>query len=320
MPSVSVLMDGSGVGTDVGVIGFCAVILIEGEQRVLFDSAHVGRRTYLLAQLEARALSPEDIDVQVLSHAHWDHVQNCDLFEAPLLVHRDELRYAHLPHRNDWATPRWTGAVLDTMKSLEVGEGHEIMPGCRVIDLPGHSPGSIGLEVETESGLCILTGDAIHNARVAQRGQSPLVFWDAGQADVSIKRVVESGALILPGARPAVPPPRRRDRVRQRAPHDDRERRAGGARLLLRPQPATTRAVDHARHRGATAGVAARARREAGGRPGDAPGFRRASGAVLSTPTAPTASRAPSPAPRPPSRRRWRWRSPPAACAAVRPG
>ena len=199
MPSVSVLMDGSGVGTDVGVIGFCAVILIEGEQRVLFDSAHVGRRTYLLAQLEARALSPEDIDVQVLSHAHWDHVQNCDLFEAPLLVHRDELRYAHLPHRNDWATPRWTGAVLDTMKSLEVGEGHEIMPGCRVIDLPGHSPGSIGLEVETESGLCILTGDAIHNARVAQRGQSPLVFWDAGQADVSIKRVVESGALIYPG-------------------------------------------------------------------------------------------------------------------------
>lgn len=200
MPRIDIIAEGSTVNTDVGIIGFCSVILIEGEKRVLFDSAHVGRRTYIEAQLQQRGISPHDIDLQVLSHAHWDHCQNCDLFDrAPMLLHRDERRYASNPHPNDWATPKWTGAALETINLIEVGEGYEIMPGCRIIDLPGHSPGSIGVEVETDTDLAIICGDAIHNAAVAQRGHNPLVFWDADQADASIKRVVQSGAVIYPG-------------------------------------------------------------------------------------------------------------------------
>lgn len=200
MPKIDILMEGSSVNADVGIIGFCSVLLVEGERRVLFDSAHVGRRVYLEAQLQARGLTPRDIDLQVLSHAHWDHIQNCDVFDhAPMLVHRDERRYAQKPHRNDWATPQWTGAVLETMQLIEVGEGYEIMPGCRVIELIGHSPGSIGLEVETENGACLIVGDAIHNAPVARSGRNPLVFWDAEQADAAIRRCVDSGAIIYPG-------------------------------------------------------------------------------------------------------------------------
>ena len=200
MPKIDILMEGSSVNTDVGIIGFCAVLLIEGEKRVIFDSAHVGRRTYMEAQLQARGLTPRDIDLQVLSHAHWDHIQNCDVFDhAPMLIHRDERRYARQPHRNDWATPQWTGAVLETLQLQEVGAGYEIMPGCRVIELLGHSPGSIGLEVETEDGRCIIAGDAIHNAAVAQAGRNPLVFWNSEQADASIRRCVQSGALLYPG-------------------------------------------------------------------------------------------------------------------------
>ncbi len=202
MPSLKIetLLPGVSFGTDSGTPAFCSVLLIEGEKRVIFDSAHVGRRTYMEAQLQARGLTPRDIDLQVLSHAHWDHIQNCDVFDhAPLLIHRDERRYAQQPHRNDWATPQWTGAVLERMPLQEVGEGAEIMPGCRVIELPGHSPGSIGLEVETENGIAVICGDAIHNAAVAQAGRNPLVFWNAEQADASVRRVVQSGALVYPG-------------------------------------------------------------------------------------------------------------------------
>jgi N-acyl homoserine lactone hydrolase len=201
MPKIDILMEGYSIGTDVGIIGFCSVLLIEGERRVIFDSAHVGRRTYLEAQLQARGLTAAQIDLQVLSHAHWDHIQNCDLFDhAPMLIHRDERRYADAPHRNDWATPQWTGAVLKTLPLQEVGEGYEIMPGCRVIELPGHSPGSIGLEVETDDGgRAIICGDAIHNAAVARSGRNPLVFWNEEQANASIRRVAQSGAVIYPG-------------------------------------------------------------------------------------------------------------------------
>jgi N-acyl homoserine lactone hydrolase len=200
MPKIDILMQGSSVNTDIGIIGFCTVVLIEGEKRVLFDSAHGGRRTYLLEQLRVRGLTPDDVDVQVLSHAHWDHIQNLDVCDkAPILVHPAERAYAQHPDPNDWATPKYTGAVLESIQVEEAGEGYEIMPGCKVIDLPGHSPGSIGLEVETEDGLCIIAGDAIHNAPVAQAGKNPLVFADSQQADASIRRCVQSGALIYPG-------------------------------------------------------------------------------------------------------------------------
>ncbi|HEY7269312.1 MAG TPA: MBL fold metallo-hydrolase, partial [Dehalococcoidia bacterium] len=200
MPKVHVLMDGYGLGTDQGIIGFCAVVLIEGEQRVLFDSAHVGRRSLLLARLAERGLTPADIDAQVLSHSHWDHVQNVDLFDhAPLLVHANERRYAHKPHQNDWATPKWTGAVLDTLKLQDVGEGYEIMPGCRVVELIGHSAGSIGLEVETDEGRCLVVGDALPNARAAVTGNISYIFWNEAQAIASAKRIATSGATIYPG-------------------------------------------------------------------------------------------------------------------------
>lgn len=200
MPKIDILMQGSMVNTNVGIIGFCTVVLIEGDKRVLFDSAHVGRRTYMQEQLRARGLTPDDVDLQVLSHAHWDHIQNLDVCKnAPIIVHPDERAYAWDPHPNDWATPSWTGPVLESVKVIEAGEGYEIMPGCKVIELPGHSPGSIGLEVETEDARWIITGDAIHAAPIAQAGANPLIFWNQEQAAASIRRVTQSGAVILPG-------------------------------------------------------------------------------------------------------------------------
>jgi glyoxylase-like metal-dependent hydrolase (beta-lactamase superfamily II) len=200
MPSISVLLPGSTIGTNEGGMSFCNVFLIEGERRLLFDSAHVGRRQLLTHRLRDRGLSPADIDGQVLSHAHWDHVQNIDLFKhAPLYVHGREVAYAHRPHHNDFATPEWTGAILDRMQVTEIGEGHEIMAGVRVIELPGHSPGSIGLEVETNEGLCIISGDAVRAAEAALSRRATIIFWNEEQADASVARVADSGAIIYPG-------------------------------------------------------------------------------------------------------------------------
>jgi N-acyl homoserine lactone hydrolase len=204
MPSISMVLPGSTMNTSAGGMSFCNVWLIEGERRILFDSAHVGRRRLLTERLHERGLTPADIDAQVLSHAHWDHVQNIDLFRnAPLLMHGHELRYAHRPHENDYATPPWTAAILDMMRTQEVGEGHEIMPGCRVIELPGHSAGSIGLEIETDDGLCVIAGDAVRAADAALSRQATLIFWNEEQADASVARVADAAvkrdAIVYPG-------------------------------------------------------------------------------------------------------------------------
>jgi len=200
MLQVQTLLPGVSFGTDSGTPAFCSVFLIEGEKRVVVDSAHVGRRTSLEAALQQRGLTPDDIDLVILTHAHWDHVQNIDLFRnARILVHSDERRYSHQPHRNDWATPQWTGVVLETMPLLEVGEGYQVMPGLTIMDAPGHSPGSIGVAVETDLGKAIITGDAMHNAGIALSGRNPLVFWNEEQANRSIARMVAEADVLYPG-------------------------------------------------------------------------------------------------------------------------
>ena len=149
----------------------------------------------------ARGLSPADIDLTVMTHAHWDHAENFDLFDhAPMLIHSDELKYARKPHRNDWATPRWTAAMIDFQSRVqEVEEGYEIEPGIRIMHAPGHSPGSMVVIVDTDNGVAAVTGDVLHYATVALSRVNPLVFWSREQATRSIDRILETADSIYPG-------------------------------------------------------------------------------------------------------------------------
>lgn len=205
-PQIDVLLEGYGVNTNIGLTALCAVVLIEGPDsagrhtRILVDPAHVGRRTFLWEALAGRGLSAADIDMVVLTHAHWDHVQNIDVFDhAPLYLNPDERRYCQSPHRNDWATPAWTGAILERMDLREVEEGDELIPGVGVVDLSGHTVGSIGITVENQDGRSLVTGDALHYASVALSRANPLVFWDDEQARCSIDRAVGMADIIYPG-------------------------------------------------------------------------------------------------------------------------
>ena len=201
MPKLDVLLHGYRMNTRQGIVGFCSIILIEGRKRTLVDVGHVGRRVVLQEALDKRGLSPEDIDLLVMSHAHWDHNQNFDLFEhAPLLMHSWERKYVRHPHRNDWSTPKWTGAMIERHPRIqEVEEGFEIEPGVRVLHTPGHSPGSICLLVETDQGKCILTSDVLLFASQALSRKHPVVFWNQEQAIRSLDRVIEEADVIYPG-------------------------------------------------------------------------------------------------------------------------
>ena len=205
-PKVEVLLQGYSLDTNAGLAGFCMVTLVEGldsggeRKRILFDPAHVGRRTLLWDALSARGLRPADIDGVVLSHSHWDHLQNIDVFDhAPIMIHPHERAYSLRPHRNDWATPAWTGTILERQRLVEVCEGDQILQGVRVVDLPGHTPGGIGLSVETGAGLSVIAGDALHHARVALLRENPLIFWDRQAASDAISRVVAMADVIYPG-------------------------------------------------------------------------------------------------------------------------
>lgn len=205
-PRVDTLLRGFQVESDQGDIAFCGVNLIEapdgsgGTRRIVVDTGHVGRGELLRRSLEARGLSASDVDVLVLTHAHWDHVQNLQHFDrAVVLAHPRELDYISNPHPGDFATPAWTKAVLDRYDVRSAVEGHELAPGVHVVEAPGHSPGTIAVAVATAGGLAVVTGDAIQNAMVAQQRRNALVFWSEAAANASVARLVEMSDVIHPG-------------------------------------------------------------------------------------------------------------------------
>ena len=201
MATVDVLLSGFSFSTNQGRPAFCSVTLVESDGRlILVDSAYVGRRRELSAALEQRGLTEASIDAVVLTHAHWDHAQNFDCFpEAPVLLHPRERSYASSPHENDWATPAWTGLALEPHQLQEVVEGDELAAGVRVIELPGHSVGSIGLLVETAAGTACVSGDAVHSPWVLESGQPPIVFGSLTQARESVAKALSAAGIIYPG-------------------------------------------------------------------------------------------------------------------------
>jgi glyoxylase-like metal-dependent hydrolase (beta-lactamase superfamily II) len=206
MAAVTVLLAGSSLNCDRGNIAYCGVYLITAvdvdgsAHRILFDFGHVGRRPHLLAALRARNLTPADIDTVVLSHGHWDHIQNVDLFSAStVLIHADELEYCNAPLLDDFSTPPWTAALLHPLAPVPVADGMQIAAGVEVLHLPGHTRGSIGLRVQTDDGIAVVTGDAVPSGPAARAAAQVPIFWSAEQALDSARRAVGLAGLVYPG-------------------------------------------------------------------------------------------------------------------------
>ena len=200
MPEVELILTGFNVHSDQGRMGFCTVGFIRGDKTILVDTGHHGRRQLILESLGQQGVSPDDIDMVVLTHVHWDHSQNIDLFKnAQIAVHKDEVAYAADPAPTDWAT---SGYFLDTLRGrdvLEVVDGQELAEGVRVLATPGHSKGHISVTVETSDGTVVLTGDALTAASCIALGKPLLVFWDEEQAAQSVQKILASARIFYPG-------------------------------------------------------------------------------------------------------------------------
>jgi N-acyl homoserine lactone hydrolase len=122
-------------------------------------------------RLRQIGLKPEDIEILVLTHLHWDHVGHTDKFtNARIFVSREEFNYAMAPLPPSRAgyetlTPGVEPVFLPVMHQFEYLEmrEEEIIPGLKVFPTPGHTIGCISVEVKTGNGPYIVSGDAVYS-------------------------------------------------------------------------------------------------------------------------------------------------------------
>jgi glyoxylase-like metal-dependent hydrolase (beta-lactamase superfamily II) len=185
-----------------GFLAMSNVTLVKtGRGYLLFDTAGYISRLGLITALRERNIAPGDIKMVFLSHLHFDHCHNIDLFpKAKVFVSKSEWSYAKSPHHEDIFMPWGIHEMLERY-DLEILEGEGVIdPGVSFFPAPGHTPGSFAVRLDTkERGCVVIAGDAIKYAKevIMQRGDN--VYDTLAASTASIRRITEMADRIIPG-------------------------------------------------------------------------------------------------------------------------
>jgi glyoxylase-like metal-dependent hydrolase (beta-lactamase superfamily II) len=127
----------------------------------------------LFAALRNLGLSPEDIDLVINTHLHFDHAGwNTRLVDGRLeptfkkaryLVQRQELYEALNPHERNRGSylPENVEPLVDRGLFEEVEGQVEVLPGLEVLPLPGHTLGQQGVVLTSEGKRLVYTADLL---------------------------------------------------------------------------------------------------------------------------------------------------------------
>ncbi len=119
-------------------------------------------------QLALIGLKPSDIKTLVISHGHFDHAGNIGLF-SKADIYWSKADYDAATAGLNTSTGLASGGYMRADIAAAPAESLHLVttdfvlaPGIEVINLPGHTPGVLGLVVHLDSGTYILPSDAVY--------------------------------------------------------------------------------------------------------------------------------------------------------------
>lgn len=166
--------------------------------------------------LEALGVRPQEVRDVVVTHMHYDHCGNDDLFANARYHLQDlEMEYATgrcMCHReiakafeaDDVA--RMVHRVFDGRVQFHSG-AEEIAPGVTVHHIGGHTKGLQAVRVETGRGAVVLASDATHfYAHMEQNRAFPILYniGDLLEGYRTLRRLASSPQHVIPGHDPLV--------------------------------------------------------------------------------------------------------------------
>jgi glyoxylase-like metal-dependent hydrolase (beta-lactamase superfamily II) len=205
---------------------FYVWLLRSGSREIVIDTGFKGLGELSRARHGVRTVSdaleqlgtrPESVKDVILTHLHFDHTGNLDLFpNARFHLQQKEMAYAtgksmcHAPTRELFVIEDMVAllrAVYDERVVFYDGEGM-IAPGVNVYWVGGHTAGLQIIRIETERGAVVLASDASHLYQNMERSLPfPLVynFDDIVESWAVIRRLADGDAdRIIPGHDPEI--------------------------------------------------------------------------------------------------------------------
>ena len=157
----------------------CNTYLIDGKLKIIIDPGHRHLFDHVLKNLSALKISPDQIDVAIVTHGHPDHLEAVQaLNKATMLaMNAEEYRFVSELAGQYWKIPEPLFFLREG--ELIIGE-HSF----EVIATPGHSPGSICLYWPAKKAL--FTGDLVFNQSI---GRTDLPGGNGSMLKESVKRI-----------------------------------------------------------------------------------------------------------------------------------
>ena len=166
--------------------------------------------------LKLLGIDSKNVRDVVITHLHYDHIGNFDLFPAATLHLQDlEMRYAtgrYMAHdcfRGAYEVEDVVGMVRRVYENrvcFHDGDA-EIAPGVSVHLIGGHTMGMQAVRVATRRGAVVLASDASHfYANMEQTRPFPIVWSVADMVEGyrKLRALADSAGHIIPGHDPLV--------------------------------------------------------------------------------------------------------------------
>ena len=186
------------------IISFQCFVMRTAEHRIMLDTCigadrqrefdvFTNMQTDFLGDLDQAGFKLDEIDIVLCTHLHFDHVgwntrlvdgEWVPTFEnARYLFGRKEYEhwkmledtngYHDLNHMVDAVRPVVDAGLVDLIEP-----DHEICQEISLRPTPGHTPGHVSIEIESQGERAVVTGDMMHNPIQFERPS------DAGRFDM----------------------------------------------------------------------------------------------------------------------------------------
>lgn len=190
-------------------IGFTVTLVNTGSELVLFDTGNgdTGRRPNagrLVDRMAEAGVTPEQIDVVVITHFHGDHIGGLTEGDAPVFPNAryvtgaaeydfwsdEDLLFDDSMQGRAQLVQRKVVPLAEKFTFIEPGAG--VVSGIEAVDAAGHTPGHMAYHVEGGNGrLMIIADTSNHYVMSMQRPEWHVRFdMDKGAAVAARKAVL----------------------------------------------------------------------------------------------------------------------------------